>query len=199
MEDYSFLPGDYRIVPDWGYGVLMKYYTGVGSRESPQEVLELMEDFAMKMAKEGYVLRSGGADGADWAFETGCRLKDGAKEIYLPWDGFSKMEHNPKRGYYAPKEDEVYTRAEEIASKIHPAWDRLTQGAKRLHTRNVYQVLGQELNDPSKFLLCYAKPSGNSISGGTRTAWEVAKMFGVPCFNMYHEEVVRRVEFYLEG
>jgi len=120
-------------------------------------------------------------------------------EIFLPWNGFNGHVHNPKSGMYLPKPGNLYNEAVKIASEIHPAWDKLTRGLRALHTRNVFQVLGQDLETPSKFLLCYSKPSGSSISGGTRTAWEVAKMFGVPCFNMYHEEVVRRVKSYLEG
>jgi hypothetical protein len=177
----------------------MRYYTGVGSRETPEEILVLMEKVAYKFAKEGYILRSGGAGGADTAFWNGASQTETPIEIFLPWNGFSGLYHDEARGYYAPTKDETYARAEEITSEIHPAWGRLTRGPRALHARNVYQVLGQDLQTPSDFLICYSKPSGNSISGGTRTAWEVAKKFGVRCFNLYDEENVRRVQFYLDG
>lgn len=176
----------------------MKYYTGVGSRETPENILVLMHDMGYKLAADGYTLRSGGADGADTAFQQGCAIAGGSREIYLPWNGFSDMWEDHEKGLYAPRKDELFAKAEVIASEIHPAWDKLTRGPRALHARNIYQVLGQDLNTPSSFLLCYSKPTKDSVSGGTRTAWEVAKKFGVPCFNLYHEEVVRRVEFYLE-
>lgn len=65
------------------------FYTGVGSRETPRDVQAVMYKFAQKMALHGAVLRSGGADGADTAFELGCDKQQGKKEIYLPWQGFN--------------------------------------------------------------------------------------------------------------
>lgn len=176
----------------------MKYYTGVGSRETPREILSLMYKIGSKLAVEGYTLRSGGAAGADSAFQLGCSMHDGDKEIYLPWNGFSEMWEDHESGIYVPIKDRTYFMAEEIVSEVHPAWDKLTRGPRGLHTRNVYQVLGQDLNTPSNFLLCYSKPSGNSVSGGTRTAWEVAKKFGVPCFNLFHKETADRIKKFIK-
>ena len=39
----------------------MKYYAGVGSRETPQDVLETMWKIGKHLADKGYTLRSGGA------------------------------------------------------------------------------------------------------------------------------------------
>jgi predicted Rossmann fold nucleotide-binding protein DprA/Smf involved in DNA uptake len=64
---------------------MTKYYAGVGSRQTPENILHLMTRIAMRMAELGWVLRSGGAKGADYAFEKGAGDK---KEIYLPWRGF---------------------------------------------------------------------------------------------------------------
>ena len=66
----------------------MKYYTGVGSRNTPQEVLDIMILIGEYLAKGEYCLRSGGAAGADKAFETGCDNANGNKRIYVPWNGF---------------------------------------------------------------------------------------------------------------
>lgn len=175
----------------------MIYYTGVGSRETPDDILTVMQDLAFKLARRGYVLRSGGADGADTYFEWGALLADADMEIYLPWSGFNNHVHNPNKGYFLP---DLYEggKAFKIASEIHPAWDKLTQGAKRLHSRNVYQVLGHDLETPSNFLVCYAKPVGDSVSGGTRTAFELAKKLNVPVVNLYHEIDLDRVKLYLE-
>jgi predicted Rossmann fold nucleotide-binding protein DprA/Smf involved in DNA uptake len=60
-------------------------YAGIGSRETPPDVQKLIFDIADKLAKKGYVLRSGGADGADLTFEAGCDNSNGLKEIFLPW------------------------------------------------------------------------------------------------------------------
>ena len=49
----------------------MKWYTGVGSRETPSDILEVMESVGYALASQGWTLRSGGAVGADQAFERG--------------------------------------------------------------------------------------------------------------------------------
>ena len=79
----------------------------------------------------------------------------------------------------------------ERSSKQH---DRLSQGALKLHLRNVNQVLGADLNTPSKFLICWAKmdKQGSPI-GGTRTAWKIAEKYGIPCFNLAVEEDKNRI------
>lgn len=62
-------------------------YAGVGSRETPHEILALMTDVAKILGQHGWTLRSGGARGADTAFEDGA--KGFKREIYLPWRGFN--------------------------------------------------------------------------------------------------------------
>jgi hypothetical protein len=52
-----------------------KYYTGVGSRETPQVIIETIKKISYRMGQKGYILRSGGADGADLAFELGYTLE----------------------------------------------------------------------------------------------------------------------------
>ena len=48
-----------------------KIYAGIGSRTTPKVILDLMTSFAKIYAGKGYTLYSGGADGADTAFEYG--------------------------------------------------------------------------------------------------------------------------------
>lgn len=56
------------------------YYTGIGARKTPPNVRKLMTNVSRFLDKYGYVLRSGGANGADKSFEEGSTNK----EIYLP-------------------------------------------------------------------------------------------------------------------
>ena len=44
-------------------------YAGIGSRATPQAELEAMTEAAKMLSEKGYTLRSGGAKGADTAFE----------------------------------------------------------------------------------------------------------------------------------
>jgi hypothetical protein len=154
------------------------YYSGVGSRDTPPEICEIISEIAVKLEQMGYTLRSGGAKGSDEAFSS--KIKN--KEIFIPWKGFGEG--------IVPQETEF---AHNLIKEIHPAYDRLSQGALKLHLRNVNQVLGQDLNTPSKFLICWAKTGHKEPIGGTRTAWMVAKKYNIPCFNLYLKEDFERV------
>lgn len=47
-------------------------YAGIGSRQTPDDILELMHRIGSTLAINGFTLRSGGAVGADTAFEQGA-------------------------------------------------------------------------------------------------------------------------------
>lgn len=152
------------------------YWTGVGSRETPQDIGKLMTKIATFLYEEGYVLRSGGAPGADTYFENGVPSPDG-KDIYLAAKG--------EFGHPSP----LYNISEEalaMAKSIHPNWNAPGMVSnnfrgRRLHARNCYQVLGHELNDPSRFLLCWTERG--EAKGGTRTAIKLAERNHVPVLN----------------
>lgn len=159
-------------------------YTGVGSRETPEAEMILMQRLAKRFAELGFTLRSGGADGADTAFEQGALAGVGSHEIFLPWKGFN----NSQVGIVAPTHK--MQKAFELASAVHPAWERLSQAAQKLHSRNCFQLLGENLDSPSEFLVCYTRDgctgrsNRTSKSGGTATAIVLAEDNGVPVFNM---------------
>lgn len=150
-----------------------RYYTGVGRRKTPADVCRKMTALARLLAEVDYILRSGGADGADLAFEQGCDDEGGEKEIYLPWRGFN----NSDSPLY-----NILPMAFKVARSIHPKWDSLSQGSQKLHARNVHQVTGKELNHKSRFLLCWTE--GGKDVGGTRTAIVLARKLNVPVFNL---------------
>jgi len=148
----------------------MDYYTGIGARKTPGKFFGEMTQIAEYLYKQDYILRSGGADGADLAFEKGAKDK---KEIYLPWKGFN----NSNSDLY-----EIPDEAFKIAEKIHPAWERCKDEWKKFHARNVLQVLGKDLNTPSDFVVCWTK--GGIIVGGTGIAMRIAKLYDIPLFNL---------------
>ena len=53
---------------------MTNYYTGIGSRETPNEILDRMTRLGSWFSELDWVLRSGGAEGADRAFERGVRV-----------------------------------------------------------------------------------------------------------------------------
>lgn len=175
----------------------MKAYTGVGSRSTPIEVMKVMTALASKLEANGWILRSGAADGADTGFENGV-TNPLNKEIFIAWNGFSGRKET-EEGVYCLK-GAITQQAESIASEVHPAWDRLSRGAKGLHSRNCFQVLGQDLKSPSKFLVCWAEIDKHGVpKGGTRTAWVLATQNNIPCYNLVIPEHLERISRYLEG
>ena len=152
------------------------FYTGIGSRQTPADVLERMVQIGKELANLGFTLRSGGADGADSAFERGCDLANGSKEIYIPWNNFNNL--STSAGYIVA----YHPDAENIAATLHPAWHRCSQGAKKLHTRNIYQILGGNLNDPSVLVVCWT-PNGE-LTGGTAQAMRLAMKNNIRILNL---------------
>ena len=143
----------------------MRFYTGIGSRETPESVCKQMTELANHFRTEGYILRSGHAEGADLAFEKGAGLQ---KEIWIPWKGF-----NGSFSRFLPSPE-----AFEMAAKFHPAWDRCSRGAKALHARNCHQVLGFDLKTPSEFVICWTRDG--KASGGTGQAIRIAEHHKIP-------------------
>ena len=156
---------------------MIKFYTGVGSRKTPQNILNLMTATARKLAAMGYILRTGDAIGADTAFNSGA---GNACERYTAAD--------------------ATTEAEAISKRFHPAWNRCKPFARKLHARNAFQVLGRNLQTPSAFLICWT-PEGETRhshrtikTGGTGTAISIADNYNIPVFNLANPEHCLRIK-----
>jgi len=163
-----------------------KYYTGVGSRETPDKYLIIINKISKILAQLNYILRSGGAKGSDKAFENGCDYIDNKlKEIYYPND--------------ATEESMV------IARKYHKGWFKCTEYAKKLHGRNTLQVLGKNLKTPSEFVICYTKDGclkhkdRNELTGGTGTAISIADKFGIPIINLGIDDHYKQIKNWLRN
>jgi hypothetical protein len=173
---------------------LGRTYAGIGSRRTPGPALTAMRATAERLSALGYTMRSGHAPGADSAFEVASQKS----EIYLPWSSF---EHNrPAIGTYV--QDQPTDAALQLASRIHPAWDRLDRGPRALHARNMHQILGQDLRTPVDFVVCYT-PDGSLTghgpdTGGTATALRLAYRNNIPVFNIKHPEHATELAAYLQ-
>lgn len=161
------------------------YYTGIGSRETPGDVLSVMTDIARKLSRKGYILRSGGAEGADTAFELGA--KNNLMEIYIPWEGFNGRKEDGT-SYIIPPYNDYYI------YKYHPKSNKLTTTGRMFMSRNTYQVLGMDLNTPSDFVVCWTKDGG--FTGGTGQALRIAQDHGIKIYNLFN--VMDRIQLMQE-
>lgn len=158
---------------------IKRSYAGIGARITPPITLGLMEAIATRLEKDNFHLRSGGAGGADTAFDRGCKNNDN-KTIYIPYDGFKGL-----RQFYP-----ITAEAMNIAEQNHPNWKRLPGYAKDLMARNVYQILSHTLDEPVEFVICWT-PDGcihhstrTRETGGTGLAIEIASKNNIPVYNL---------------
>ena len=133
-------------------------YAGIGSRETPVNVLGYMRSCAAQLERLHYTLRSGGASGADTAFANGCT----AKTIFRANDATP---------------DAIKT-----VKVFHPAPHLLTPFVTKLHARNAMILLGADLNDPVQFVLCWTP--GGRVTGGTGQGLRIALHHKIPIVNM---------------
>lgn len=151
------------------------YYAGIGSRKTPECALGRMRNYAARLAERGFIFRSGGAPGADTAFEEGTVNFPHQRRIYLPWPGYNNHWDGMVVGHDIS--------LQEIAARYHPNWGCCKPGARKLHTRNVAQILGHaEPHVLSRFVLCWTE--GARGGGGTGQAIRIARAYGVPVYDL---------------
>ena len=161
-----------------------KIYTGIGSRDVTEEEFRQMLHLSTTLGNSRYTLRSGGAGGADTAFELGCAVAQGEAEIYIPWKGFGKKCQNPNSKRYIPSEDKFEeAKSYLLENGVIPWFERMKQGAQKLHARNYYQCIGMGV--VSDFMIYCAEDDKNGTpKGGSRTAIMLARSLDVPTYNI---------------
>lgn len=179
-------------------------YAGIGSRETPDPILRIMRRLGKILCDMRYRLRSGGADGADLAFHLGARDSSlfytvGA-EIFIPWNGFSDLFEDTNEGIInAGYFRDTNPKAEEIAIAARGTSNGLTRGGLMLQTRNAYQVLGRDLENPVRLVICYAEVKSNGrVRGGTNTAVQIARQRNIEVINLATEEGYARAMAFLK-
>jgi hypothetical protein len=143
-------------------------YAGIGSRQTPPEVLKQMTEVAKQLESKGYTLNTGitfggKEEGADKAFSDGATNKN----------------------LFSPEKQGSRAKEQAIANEMHPNPSALTQGALKLMARNTNQIFGDNLDTPVDFVLFYAKETASiRPQGGTGQAVEMARLKGIPTINM---------------
>lgn len=166
-------------------------YAGIGSTSTPEDVLELMVLIGAAYGRRGWTLRSGGAPGADTAFEVGCDQVEARKEIFLPADGFNgrgPVLIGPERRVFSGVDQDAL----DLAERYHPAWHRVGSRGRLNHARNGYQALGKSLASPVELVICWTK--GASGRGGTGQAIRICRSMGIPVFDLASSSIRAKFE-----
>lgn len=139
----------------------MPAYAGIGSRKTPEKILGEMRTIATRLEKYGYTLRSGGAKGADSAFEAAAKRK----EIF----------------YASDCENWCLEMVSKYVPSDRPPLERMNPYIQKLLGRNMKQLFGHNGNDPVDFVVCWT-PHGDQ--GGTGYAIRAAEDYGISVYNL---------------
>lgn len=152
-------------------------YAGIGSRETPEDILKLMKRIARQLERRGDLLRTGDADGADKAFRSGVEKPEN-KEVFSAKHGIREWTF-------------LFT------DHFHPAPKHLSPFARKLMNRNAMQILGRNGCEPVDFVVCWTKDG--KASGGTGQAIRIAGYYNIPVFNLKNEGVSQALKEFVNG
>lgn len=159
-------------------------YTGIGSRRAPPPILATMRRIGRDFAGREWEGRSGGAAGSDLSFRSGALLVPGAK-----WTDF-----RPRPLRLMRAEMDLFDRVVRPLARCKSiyAMDPYTAG---LLARNMNQVLGADLDDPSDLVVCWTPTLDYSsfAAGGTRYACLLAEAMKIPIYNLLDETALERL------
>lgn len=176
-----------------------KYWTIVGSRNTPEHVLELMIRMGRTLTDNGISVSSGDAYDSDRAGWYGARQSKryaevGARVYLANGTGRNFYRLRDNRFFYdASGFTDTWNTAMQMAMQARGSFGGLNEWGKALHTRNVYQIHGEDLKSLSDAIIYYAEPIGKreneKVSGGTNTALRLAVMADIPIRkNLYFQD-----------
>ena len=158
------------------------FYAGIGSRNIPkgergEAIGSAITSLATELANEGYILRSGGAEGSDTLFQNGAGSQ---ADIYRPWENKDSPFVAAGRVQYVDQfDDDLLEPARLSVERLHPGAKKLGQFAFKLHQRNYFQICGMPTEPDVGFVACYMPDSG-----GTTQAVRIAEQRGIRVFNL---------------
>lgn len=159
----------------------------IGSRKTPEDICEIMSLIGKKLESRNWILRSGGAKGADLAAEKFVKNK----YIYTV-KNFDFSEPN-----YSFCRNEVIS----ILDKGFNL-DNYEKYARILLMRDINQVLGSVKTSflPSMFLIgfTFSENYNDSSIGGSRIAIRCALKHGIKVYNLVNNETLQMIKKRLE-
>jgi hypothetical protein len=161
-------------------------------------VLQVIDVLADRLARRGWVLRTGLSPGADQSFYRGALAGRGVVELYLPWPGFQARALG---GAGRPRLVAVLPRpsreAYRLSARFHPRWAALTRAQRALLARDAHEVLGGDLASRVAAVVCWT--ADGSLDGrgllvdGTGQTLRIARAYRIPVLNLGRPEHARQL------
>ena len=178
-----------------------KYFAIVqykGTDGVPDDVLDKMLSISKVLMKSGFMLRF---NGETEGFNTKILDIDIARvETYLPWKTFNKDNISLTPKMVRPNEDAYHT-----AAYYHKKFKELPNSARAILARDVHVLLGENVKNPIKLLLCYSSDGAESIkeinfkvTGYIGFSIMICDAMGIPVFNLGKKDAVSRLVEYIK-
>ena len=147
-----------------------------------------MTEIASLLEKQDFVLRSGGAEGADHAFEIG--ISDPLMmDIYLPQINFNNK--SGSKYIFISNSDHSNYKAAYESLKYHPRGFNMSHGTKVMMIRNYFQACGLVNQSNSSFVICWTPKGANGYTikttydnGGSGQCIRIAAAHNIPVYNL---------------
>lgn len=171
---------------------LYKPYAATGNQDAPDHIKAKFAEIAKKLEGYGYTARVGGMEGLEEVVEKAVEKK----EVHLPW-----REFNGKNSPFTFNSDRAFA----VAKQFHPTFDGMKKGIQAFLAKNARLILGNKMNSPALFLLCWTEDGVESIRNKTaRTGFTghpiaIASALGIPVFNLGNQDAEQRFNIYLES
>lgn len=161
----------------------------VGRRDPMLAATDILRRLGRLIAAHGGVVVSGNAVGSDQAYAVGANAVDPALvELWLPWATYERSAARPGNVVRVVSDPRCFR----IAAEHHPAWDRLSQGARRLFARNVCIIERADL--------VIAFPNHSKIGGGgTGHAMRMAEALQISLADLTTKDGVQRAQAFVEA
>ena len=165
-----------------------RIYAGIGARNTPPDILDIMRFLADKLEDAGWLLRSGGASGADSAFESGVKSYTN-RCIYLPGPSFNGKA--PGKGCFDSTVLPGWKHALMTVDEFHPNPSALSDFVRKLMARNAMQVFGPTMESPAEMIIAWTLDG--EIIGGTGQALRMAEGCGIKVYNLGNPETLENI------
>jgi hypothetical protein len=157
-------------------------YSGIGCKNPPSFIIGIISEISIHLANKHYLLRSGASIGCQSAFESGCKSINGYRDIYLPWRSYND---NDSMLYDISEESKI------MAKSFYPKYDDLSLENRLIFARNCNIILGDKLDTPSDFIICYTEEGKHT--GETGHALKIAKKYNIPIFNFGNKDLTKEI------